>query len=434
MTGSTGTHHSSNSVTGPDPEGGPAGRGGRGRAGPGWLVAAAFIGPGTVTTATVAGAGFGTALLWALLFSTLATMILQEMSARLGLVTGSGLGEAMRARFPSAMGRLVSMALIIGAIAIGNAAYETGNLLGGALGLSGVFGGRPPMWALVIGAVGAAVLWTGSYRVLERLMVGLVGVMALAFLGTVVVVFPALPDVARGLFVPSLPDGSILTVVGLIGTTVVPYNLFLHASTVSEKWGGEGPEALPEVRQDLVLSIAVGGAVSMAILLTSAGTIFEGVGGGSGGTGVASAADMARQLEPLLGSWARIFFGVGLFAAGMTSAITAPLAAAYAVAGAAGWDRDLRSPRVRAVWAAVLATGVTFALTGVSPVAAILFAQAANGILLPVVAIFLVVTVNDSALLGEHRNTWRSNLLGGLVVLVSLLLGGRALLSVAGLI
>ena len=126
--------------------------------------------------------------------------------------------------------------------------------------------------------------------------------------------------------------------------------------------------------------------------------------------------------------------GVGLFAAGMTSAITAPLAAAYAVAGAAGWERDLTSPRVRAVWIAVLATGVIFSLTGIRPVAAILFAQAANGILLPVVAAFLLVTVNDSELMGTHRNSWRSNLIGGIVVLVAVLLGARALLTVSGVL
>ncbi len=394
--------------------------------GPGWLVAAAFIGPGTVTTATLAGAGYGSVLLWALLFSTLATMALQEMAARLGLVTGRGLGEALRARASKPATRAVVVLAVVAAIGIGNAAYETGNLLGGALGLAEVLGGGPRMWALVIGGCGATLLWTGSYRALEKVLMGLVGVMALTFLGTALVVAPEWAAVLRGLLVPEIPDGSVLIVVGLIGTTVVPYNLFLHASAVAEKWSGE--EALPAARRDLISSIALGGLVSMAILLTSAGTIHR-LGGDVG-----TAADMARQLEPLMGSWARIFFGVGLFAAGMTSAITAPLAAAYAVAGAAGWDRDLTDWRLRGVWISILAIGVFFSLTGIRPVAAILFAQAANGLLLPAVALFLLAAVNDERLLGRRRNRWSSNLVGGAVVVVTLVLGARALMTAFGVL
>ncbi len=393
--------------------------------GPGWLVAAAFIGPGTVTTATLAGAGYGTVLLWALLFSTLATMALQEMAARLGLVSGGGLGEALRARAGGPIRRLVVVLAVVGAIGIGNAAYETGNLLGGALGLSSVFGGDAPLWALIIGAVGASLLWAGSYRALEKALMVLVGVMALTFLGTALVVSPDWGQVFGDLLFPTVPEGSLIIVVGLIGTTVVPYNLFLHAAAVAEKW--QGADALPVARRDLAGSIALGGLVSMAILVTSAGTIHR-LGGEVG-----TAADMARQLEPLLGSWARVFFGVGLFAAGMTSAITAPLAAAYAVAGAAGWKRDLKSWRLRAVWISVLSVGVLFSLTGIRPVAAILFAQAANGILLPAVGLFLLLAVNDERLLGQWRNRLTSNLVGGTVVIVTFLLGARALLSVFGI-
>lgn len=389
--------------------------------GPGWIVAAAFIGPGTVTTATLAGAGFGTALLWALLFSTLATMAFQEMAARLGLVTGQGLGEAVRRRFEGPW-RVVAAALVIAAIAGGNAAYETGNLLGGALGLEGAVGGDVRLWALLIGALAAGLLWSGSYRAVERAMVLMVGLMSVAFLATAVLVLPAASDLIRGLFVPALPDGSLFVVVGLVGTTVVPYNLFLHASAVRERWEGEND--LPAARRDLVLSIGAGGVVSMAVLVTAAGTL--------AGTGaqVSSAADMAASLEPILGPWARAVFAVGLFAAGMTSAITAPLAAAYATAGALGWSQDLTSPRLRTVWGGVLGVGVLLALVGLRPVPAILFAQAANGILLPAVALFLLAAVNDRRWMGARANGWLANLVGLVVVLVAAGLGVRALISV----
>lgn len=395
--------------------------------GPGWIVAAAFIGPGTVTTATLAGARYGAELLWALLFSTFATMALQEMAARLGLVTGAGLGEAIRRRFDGG-GRTVALLLVVAAIGVGNAAYQTGNLLGGALGLEGAVGGDLRLWVLVIGALAGALLLSGSYRLVERVMVGLVLVMSAAFVATAVVVMPEVESPLAGLLQPRLPDaGALLVAVGLIGTTVVPYNLFLHAAAVSERWPG-GVSGLRHARRDLVLSIGVGGLVSMAILLTAAGTL------GQAGGEVSSAADMARALEPILGAWAGVAFAVGLFAAGLTSAITAPMAAAWAVAGALGWPCDLRDRRLRAVWGGILAIGIAFGVAGVSPVPAIVFAQAANGILLPAVAGFLLLVVNDRIWMGERVNGPLANVIGGVVVLVAALLGGRALLSVLGLL
>ncbi|MFP4624185.1 MAG: Nramp family divalent metal transporter [Gemmatimonadota bacterium] len=398
---------------------GPESGGHRFRIGPGAVVAAAFIGPGTVTTATLAGAGFGYTLLWALTFSLLATLVLQEMAARLGLVTGEGLGEAVRRRFSGPVARLAAVALVVAAIGFGNAAYETGNLLGAALGAEAVWGGAARLWAVGAGVVAYLLLRTGSYRVVERVLIGLVGLMSVAFLATAVLTRPPVLPILRGLFVPTVPGGAgMLYVTGLIGTTVVPYNLFLHASAVRERWSG--PDDLPAARFDLGVSIVVGALVSMAIVATSAAMV-------GGGGSIENAADMAVQLEPLLGPWARWFFAAGLLAAGLTSAITAPLAAAYATAGALGWPRDLSDPRLRAVWIAVLAAGVLFAGLGVRPVPAILFAQVANGILLPAIAAFLLLAVNDRRWMGDRVNGPAMNVAAGIVVLVALALGLRAL-------
>ncbi len=390
------------------------------RFGPGAVVAAAFIGPGTVTTATLAGVGYGYALLWALTFSLLATLVLQEMAARLGLVTGEGLGEAVRRRFRGRASRAAAVGLVIAAIAFGNAAYETGNLLGAGLGAEAVWGGTTRTWAIVAGFAAYLLLRTGSYRVVERVLVGLVALMSAAFLATAVVSRPALAPLLRGAFVPSLPGGAgVLYVAGLVGTTVVPYNLFLHAAAVRERWSG--PEDLKAARVDLGVSIVVGALVSMAIVTTAAAM--------GSAAGIRNAADMAVQLEPLLGSWARYFFAAGLLAAGLTSAITAPLAAAYATAGALGWRRSLSDTRFRLVWMAVLAAGIIFSGLGVQPVPAILFAQVANGILLPALAVFLLLAANDRAAMGERANGPALNAAGAIVVLVALALGLRALWS-----
>ncbi len=397
--------------------------------GPGLLVTAAFIGPGTITTASAAGANYGFALVWALAFSLLATLVLQEMAARLGLVTGQGLAEALRRYFDSPLlGRTV-VVLVVAAIGFGNAAYEAGNIAGAALALDLVSPLTSSHWALLIGLAAAALLFSGHYRALEVTLIALVLLMSAVFMLTAWYTRPSLGAMASGLFQPRLPEGAIMTVIALVGTTVVPYNLFLHANAVREKWPGSVPveRALRESRLDTGLSIGIGGLITLAILSTAAAAFFQ--------TGLSLTGDsMAVQLEPLLGPWARYVFAAGLFAGGLTSAITAPLAAAYAVCGALGWRSELSAPAFRAVWAVVLATGTIFAALGSKPLVAILFAQVANGFLLPVVAIFLLVVMNQRRLLGDYTNGPAANLLGAIVVLIAAGLGGVKLLSVFGVI
>lgn len=394
--------------------------------GPGLLVAAAFIGPGTVTTASVAGASTGYALLWALVFSIAATIVLQEMSARLGIVSREGLGEALRTTFDNAILKVIAIVLVVSAITIGAAAFETGNITGAASGLSSLFGSQS-FWALVIGVAAFALLAFGAYEVIERVLVFLVIVMSVVFLATAIIVRPDVGEILAGLFAPGIPEGSLLTVVALVGTTVVTYNFFLHSSSVQDKWPESVPtdEALGQSRFDTIASIILGGLITLAIVITGAAAFF------GTDTEIGTAADMATQLEPLLGPAAKFFFAVGLFAAGMTSAVTAPLAAAYATSGAFGWGRDLKSWRFRAVWMTIIIFGtILAAFVGASPAQIIIFAQAANGLLLPLVAVTLLIVMNRSDLLGRYQNGIVGNILGGIVVLVALFLGGRTLLTV----
>ncbi|MEW6638712.1 MAG: Nramp family divalent metal transporter [Actinomycetota bacterium] len=400
--------------------------------GPGLLVTAAFIGPGTVTTASVTGASTGYALMWALAFSIFATIVLQEMSARLGVVSREGLGEALRTTFANPLFKALAVVLVVAAIAFGNAAFETGNITGAALGLEALIGLPTQVWAVVVGLAAFALLFSGAYRVVERALVALVVLMSVVFLLTAILVLrPSdIGNVVAGTFAPGIPEGSLLTVAALIGTTVVPYNLFLHASSVQEKWPESVPtdRALSESRFDTTASIVLGGIITLAIVATAAAAFFE------RGIEISDAGQMATQLEPLLGPLAKYFFAAGLFAAGMTSAITAPLAAAYATSGALGWERSLAGWRFRAVWMAVLAIGLIFAVLGTSPVAAIVFAQAANGVLLPIVAVFLLIVMNRGDLLGRYRNGIAGNILGGLVVLVATFIGVRLILSAFGVL
>ncbi len=161
----------------------------------------------------------------------------------------------------------------------------------------------------------------------------------------------------------------------------------------------------------------------MAIVVTAAEAFFR------NGLTVRSGSDLALQLEPLFGGLAKYFIGIGLFAAGISSAITAPLAAAYATAGIFGWSGSLKSWTFRAVWIFILLSGFIFAVRGFPPLQAILFAQAANGIILPVIAVYLLVVMNSRKIMGSHCNSLFSNLLSFLVVLITFAIGIRTLLS-----
>jgi manganese transport protein len=397
--------------------------------GPGALVTAAFIGPGTITTCSLAGANFGYALLWGMVFSTIATIVLQEMSARLGIITRQGLGEALRKQFSDPVSKIFTSVLVITAITFGNAAFETGNVLGASLGLQSVFGTTDrsiKILAPVIGFFSFILLYIGSYKLIERVLIALVILMSLTFLTTALIISPQLSGILKGMFIPSIPEGSLLALVGLIGTTVVPYNLFLHASAVQERW--KNSDDIPEARLDISVSVILGGLISMAIVVTSAVAFF--------GTdnSIINASDLGLQLEPLLGGWAKYCIGIGLFAAGISSAITAPLAAAYATSGILGWKKDLLSWRFRAIWIFILSVGVIFSVIGLKPLEAIVFAQAANGILLPVIAIYLISVMNSKKVMGNSINRTLSNISGIIVVLVALGLGLRSLLQVFGII
>jgi manganese transport protein len=359
----------------------------------------------------------------------LAAMLLQEMSARLGIVSREGLGEALRTTFDNRLLSGAAVVLVVAAIGIGNAAFEAGNIIGAALGLDALTGTGTGIWAWVVGAAAFALLASGVYKLIERVLVTLVVLMSLAFLATAVIVRPDVGALAAG-FAPSLPSGSILSVVALIGTTVVPYNLFLHASSVQEKWGPDLPKdaSLAAARTDTIASISLGGLVTLAVMSTAAAAFF------AAGVGIEDAGSMAQQLEPLLGRTSQVVFAIGLLAAGITSAVTAPLAAAFAISGALGWGRDLRAWRFRGIWGIIIAVGTVFAATGGSPVEAIVFAQAANGLILPIIAVFLLLVMNRRDLLGDHVNGPVGNVAGGVVVLVATGLGLFNLASAFGIV
>ncbi|WP_100643839.1 Nramp family divalent metal transporter [Alteromonas facilis] len=387
-----------------------------------WLVAAAFIGPGTVTTASIAGAEFGFHVLWALLFSVFATLVLQDMTVRLGVVTRLGLADAIHAIFTQKAFRYVTCGLIIAAIGIGNAAYEGGNLTGAALGLSQLSNVELQTWVMILGVISAAILWFGHAGLIEKVLVALVGLMSVIFIITVVAAKPDWSALLAAAAAPRFDASTFTIVLALIGTTIVPYNLFLHASLVRQ-YDRPTDIELHAQRRTTLFAVLTGGVITLAIMTTATAAFYQ--------TGKSlDAGNIASQLTPLLGEAAGSVFAVGLFAAGLTSAITAPLAAGYAVCGALKLSTERNSAAFRGVWLSVLCLGAITATFGIKPLVVMLFAQATNGLLLPFIAVFLLIVMNNKSHLGDYRNSIGMNILGAGIVCMTLFLGLRKLMGV----
>lgn len=376
------------------------------------VVSAAFIGPGTITTAAKSGAAFGTELLWALLFSTLACLLLQEAAARLTIISGKNLGQAIVNQFENSKAKIAMLILVLGAIVIGAAAYEMGNLLGAVAGFRLIF--DLPAWILVliIGTTAAIILSIPSLKIISTIMGFVVVLMGLGFLITAILVCPEINEVLKGTFLPRFPSTSTASVLvlGLIGTTIVPYNLFLGSGISSKN------QSVKEMRFGLTVAVLLGGLFSMAVLIVGTAVLSE-----------FSFESLSLALQEKIGPAGKYLLGFGLFAAGFTSSVTAPLAAAITLKSLFGnknpgkWETG--SLNFKLGWLLVLLTGIGFAAVNVKPIPAIILAQALNGFLLPFVSIFLFIVINNKKIIAHQSNPVVLNLLMIAVIFVTLILG-----------
>lgn len=379
--------------------------------GPGILVVGSFIGPGTITSATRAGATYGYALLWTVIFSVIAVIVMQEMAARLGIVTQNGLAEELVKELSDRPPLKWAMIILVAsAIVLGGVAYMGGDLTGTAIGISSLTG-IPSNIVAPIWGIGVLILINigDAVKTLEKLLSVCVSVMAIVFVVTMIIVKPDLGELLMGA-VPNVPQNAIMTCVAMIGTTVVPYNMFIHATSARKTW--HNPEELPLARFDVTISMIIGGIITGAVMIT-AGTVMRGM-------TVSSAADMAVQLEPLLGSFSKPFLSIGLISAGVSSAVVTPLGVSYVLAGLFKWKMDKTDKRFFATNIIVVVIGIIVSATGYNPISIIMMAQAVNGIFLPIIVIALVFITSRTRVLGQYKNSLLRNLLGGCVAIISL--------------
>lgn len=394
--------------------------------GPGLIATSAGNDAGGIATYSQAGAKFGYQLIWVMVILTVSFGVVQEMCARLGAATGRGLLDLIRERFGIAW---ALFAVVIILIANGGVTVSEFVGIGAAMELLGVS-------KYVAVPLGAVMIWYlvifGSYAKVEKILL----LMTLVFFAYPVAAFMAKPnwtEVARGAFVPTLKadPAYIFLVVGLLGTTITPYIQIFQQSSLVEK--GVARRHYGSERIDAYVGAVFSNLMSVSMIIATAATLFV-----VGQHEIESAADAARALEPVVGSAARVLFGIGLLGATLLAGVVLPLATAYAVSEAFGMPKgvnlDFRRGRVFfSLFTALIVVGVVLALIPSIPVMQLLVGvQVLNGILLPIILVFILLLINDKHLTRELKNTRVNNALGvGTLILITsavlVMLGGQVI-------
>lgn len=385
------------------------------RVSPGSLVTAAFIGPGTITTCIRAGYTQSYSLLGIMVIATFLAIVIQYYAAKVGIITQCGISRNIQLTIKSKSGRFVSFLLVVCSIFIGNCAFEAGNITGAALGEQLLFQSPSSTAYIVATALIAGLLLSkGRFSFIQNALKVTVLLMAGCFIAAVVIIQPNFPNIVCSLF--SLDFNSDVILVGaLIGTTVGPYSIFLHSEAAAQLW--HTPSDMKDMMVDTVVSIAIGGIISCCIIIVSAAT-----------ASVLEIQDLtiinfSKSLELPLGMIGHKIFLIGLFAAGISSAITAPLAAAYAITELCSEELIIPKKRLfHLTWGTVLLFGFIISLFwGSSPANLILFAQYTNSLVLPLVIMFLLYCLNTQSM-GEYKNGLFSNLVLCAVIVICILL------------
>ncbi len=364
--------------------------------GPGVITGFAGNEAGGVTTYSSVGAQFGYSLLWLLLVASIGLGVIQEMCSRMGLVTGQGLSDLIRERFGV---RWTILAMVVLIIANGTNVVAEYAGIAASVELLGV----PRIVSVPLAALA---VWTlvvfFSYRFVERVLF----VLVLAFLAYPISVFILRPDwpVVMAGFIPSIPTSpsALVFALALVGTTITPYLLFYMQASVVDK--GVDRQSAAYARVDVFLGAALAGLFAFFIIVVTGTVLYP------AGIHVSSADAAAQALVPLAGAGAGLLFAVGLCGASLLGAVVMPLSTSYAICEAFGWESGIsknfrEAPVFMSLFTLLLVLGaVVVLIPGISLIPLIISAQIANGILLPIVLIFILRLATDRRLMGEAVN------------------------------
>lgn len=378
--------------------------------GPGLITVNAGNDAGGITTYAAVGATYGYQMLWGLLLITFSLGIIQEMNARMAVVTGKGLADLIREKFG------VKLTLFaMGVLLVANFGVVLGDFAGVAASME-LFG--TPRYLSV--PLVAGLIWflvtKGSYSRVEKVFL----LFTFAFFGYIIAAFLARPDwgrVFQSMATPTLKlePAFLLTFIGMIGTTITPYMQFYLQSSIVDKH--LTLEDFKYEKLDVYLGAFWGNAVSFFIIVCTAATLFK------AGLSIGSAQEAAVSLKPFAGPYASVLFGLGLFGASVLAAAVIPLSTAYAICEAFGWESGVDhkyrdAPQFFGIFAALIGLGSLFVLIpGLSLIRIILVTQQIAGILCPVILTFMILLVNDKGIMGKYVNTPVQNIVSWVTVL-----------------
>lgn len=381
--------------------------------GPGLLVTVGFIDPGNWASNLAAGADYGYALLWMVTLSTVMLIILQHNVAHLGIATGLCLSEAAMTHLRPQVARPILWTAMAASVSTSLA-----EILGGAIALEMLFDIPVRIGAAMVTAFVGVMLFTNSYRVIERWIIAFVSVIGLSFIYELALVDIEWGEAARAWVTPSFPDGSMVVVMSVLGAVVMPHNLFLHSEVIqSRRWDLEDDRVIRKQLRyeflDTSLSMLIGWAINSAMILLATATFFR------EGTAVNELQDANTLLQPLLGKSAAVVFAIALLFAGIASTITSGMAAGSIFAGIYREPYDIKDSHSR--WGILISLLAALALIMLirNPFMGLLYSQMALSIQLPV-TIFLQVRLTSSGrVMGKYRNRpstkWLLYTLGGIV-------------------
>ncbi len=384
--------------------------------GPGLLVTVGFIDPGNWASNFAAGSEYGYALLWVVTLSTIMLIALQHNVAHLGIVTGLCLSEAAVKYAPKWLGRPIIVSAILASISTSLA-----EILGAAIALQMLFGISIPAGAILTTASVLIMLFTNSYKKMERAIIGFVSVIGLSFIYELFLVHIDWPAALQGAFVPTVPQGSLLIIMSVLGAVVMPHNLFLHSEIVqSREIPQKGDDRVRHMLKyelfDTLFSMIVGWAINSAMILLAASTFF------SQGQHVDELSQAQAMLQPLLGNNAANVFAIALLLAGISSTITSGMAAGSIFSGLFGESYNAKD--AHSVVGILLSLGVALLVIFFigDPFKGLLVSQMVLSVQLPF-TVFLQVSLTSSVrVMGKYANRpWNTVFLYGLAALVTVL-------------
>lgn len=370
------------------------------------------FGPGSLTIASKLGAVYSYELLWVLVVTTVLMMTFTGMGARIGLVTNQSLLTTFRQRW----GRWASVLAGFGIFLV-TASFQAGNTIGAGLAFAESFGTSTVPWILFISLAAISLLFTRSfYKLLEKVMVTMVGIMLISFLFTVIIAKPDWVGILQSL-VPSVPNGSLLLVIALVASTFSIGGAFYQSYLVQAR--GWNTSSATQAKREAFTGILVLGMISGMILVSAATILYP------QGIQVNSASDMGKALEPLYGNLATHIFMLGLFGASFSSLVGNATIGGTLFADALGLGRDLNSKPVKVLISLVIVLGATVALVfGRLPLELIVFAQGVTIFVVPFIGIAMFLIAGDAKLMGALANSRRTQVLGIVGILVLLVLAG----------